>query len=81
MLLNEDNLKMIIDICDINKQGLHASLTEFQRQVMENNFHVSIKYSNSVSDTSYITALLMLQSHVFVSQLSVLLLILFQYID
>lgn len=38
MLLNEDNIRMVIAISEEAKMGLHQSLTEFQRQVMENNF-------------------------------------------
>ena len=39
MLLNEDNLRMCVEI-SLGGTGLHETLMEFQKQVMENNFFI-----------------------------------------
>ena len=44
MLLNEENIRMVIAISEKSELGLHMSLTEFQRQVMENNFFIEKQF-------------------------------------
>ncbi len=40
MLLTDDTLRMVIDISANTHLSLHMCLMEFQRQLMENNFHI-----------------------------------------